>query len=234
MAENPQPMTLKQRIASLNASHINRIPGDLPPIRPKPPVPLDRPVIIHRQKSVNCPLESTNGSVLDASIGNLPNGRRADNLPPPTITRAGTERPKPAPPPLPKRQSSQPCPVLPPRRPTDQSSRRDSLESTSSVVSTVSGTSLSLSRSKSRESTPGRIKAPGWGDCELPPLPVKQIGPSQRKYSADLPKYHNRVPSAPSRSRLIYRTLCQGKLNQRGLHYLLDCRLEGKQTTQAN
>ncbi|ERF68242.1 hypothetical protein EPUS_02698 [Endocarpon pusillum Z07020] len=198
MAQDPQPMTLQQRIAALNASHISRVPGDPPPTRPKPQLPPQRPTISHRQRSINKPPEHINGSVPDTTIGNLPNGTKTPKLPPPPIVHNATDRSKPPPPPLPKRQSSQPCPPLPPRCPTDQISRRDSLESTSSVVSRLSATPTELSRSKSRDSSSGRIKAPAWGEVELPPLPIKQAGLPQRKYSAEKPKYHNRAPSGPA------------------------------------
>jgi transglutaminase-like putative cysteine protease len=199
MAEDPQPMTLQQRIAALNASHINRVPGDPPPSRPKPQIPPHRPVLPLRHESAKTPAGKTNGSRTDNGIGNLPTDVKAEKLPPPPIIRIGLDKSKPAPPPLPKRQSSQPCPALPPRRPAEQSLRRDSFESTSSVLSSVSGTSTGLTSSKSREFSTGRVKAPAWGECELPPLPQKQVGPEQRKYSAERPKYHNRAPSGPLR-----------------------------------
>ncbi len=190
-------MTLQQRIAALNASHVSRVPGDPPPTRSKPQIPLERPAISLRQRSINNPPERVNGSVTDITIGNLPNGTKIPQIPPPPTVHNVTERSKPTPPPLPKRQPSQPCPALPPRRPTDQSSRRDSLESASSVISSVSATPTELSRTKSRDSSSGRIKAPAWGDVELPPLPTKQVALPQRKYSAEKPKYHNRAPSGP-------------------------------------
>lgn len=188
-------MTLQQRIAALNASHINRVPGDAPPTRPKPPIASQRPVITHQSRSVNNPPENVTGSVAETGIGNLPNDTHADQLPPPPLVRNGVEKSKPPPPPLPKRLSTQTCPALPPRRPTDPIVRRDSSESTSSVLSSVSGTSVVLSRSKSRESF-GRVKAPAWRECELPPLPARPSGPTQRKSSAGTQKYHIRAPSA--------------------------------------
>src|SRR5277367_4236729 len=102
MAEDPQPLTLQQRIASLNAAHVVRAPGVPPAVRPKPQVP-KRPVVV-RNKSINNSPEQVNGSIADSTIGNQPNGLRKNGLfPPPTITRptgTGTKQTKSLPPPL--------------------------------------------------------------------------------------------------------------------------------------
>src|SRR3954471_17564523 len=123
MAEDPQPLTLQQRIASLNAAHVVRAPGGLPAIRPKPQVPSKRPVVV-RNKSINNPPERVNGSIADSTIGNQANGLRKNGLiPQPTITRPtenGTKQRRSSPPPLPTRQPSLPPPSLPARRPSEQ------------------------------------------------------------------------------------------------------------------
>lgn len=192
-------MTLRQRIEALNASHVSRGLGEPPPARPKPQIPLNRPGTGNRHSSANNPLEHIGGSVADITIGNLPIGTRSERLPSPPIVHNEPHGSKPAPPPLPKRQSSQPCPALPPRRPSQRNSSHDFVESPSSVFSSVSGTSVARASSKSRESSCGRIKAPAWGDCEIPPLPAKQSGVPPRRYSADKLKYHSWASSGSRR-----------------------------------
>src|ERR1700761_6690602 len=93
MAEDPQPLTLKERIQALNAAHIGRIPGEPPRAssHPPPPIPSRRPVVV-KQHTVNIPPEKVNGSVTDARPGNLP-------APPPSAVKK-------QPPPLPSRNSS--------------------------------------------------------------------------------------------------------------------------------
>merc|ERR1711939_748394 len=90
MAQDPQPLTLQQRIAALNAAHVGRIPGD--PLRPSPSIPTRRPVVV-KQKTFNNPPENVNGSVTDRTIGNQP----APPPPPPARKQ---------PPPLPSRNNS--------------------------------------------------------------------------------------------------------------------------------
>src|SRR5580658_3786108 len=114
MAEDPQPMTLQQRIAALNAAHIGRIPGDPPLPRPKPQIPLKRPVVI-KQRSTNSPPGQLHRSTADTGVGYQPAGAvRQPNTTPPTSTKREDPRAtiltKTPPPPLPKRQPSQPPP----------------------------------------------------------------------------------------------------------------------------
>lgn len=94
MAETEQPMTLRERMALLNAAHVGRIPGE-PPLttRPKPQVPNRRPVV-KQQKTFNIPSENTISTTAQLPVANLPSG------PPPLPTRR-------QPPPLPARKSSQ-------------------------------------------------------------------------------------------------------------------------------
>src|SRR5271170_1354766 len=128
MAEDPQPMTLQQRIAALNAAHIGRIPGDPPLPRPKPQIPLKRPVVI-KQRSSNNPPEQLHRSTADTRVGNQPAGAvRQPNTAPQTST--GREDPratiptKTPPPPLPRGQPTQPPPPLPARRESSQDESR--------------------------------------------------------------------------------------------------------------
>jgi len=202
MAEDPQPLTLQQRIASLNAAHIVRAPGVPPAVRPKPQVPTKRPVVVGN-KSINNSPEQVNSSIADSTIGNPPNGLRKNGLiPPPTITRPignGTKQYRSSPPPLPTRQHSLPPPSLPARRPSEQEIRRDSVESNSSGASGGSaysnGTSqLTIARTRSNDSA-SRVKAPAWGEAELPPLPARGTQATKSQYSSERPKYTVRAPS---------------------------------------
>ena len=164
-------MTLQQRIAALNATHVGRVPSE--PLRPvqvpdraTPQVPNRRPNIV-KHKSINNPPEHLNGSITDTRVGN-----------------------KPAPPPLPSRKKP---PALPSRKDSGDSERRPSIESTTSVYTNGSvTTTANTSRSTSSE----RVKAPAWGECELPALPPKGQVSAPRKYSSDRPKYVNRAPSS--------------------------------------
>ncbi|KAL9109808.1 MAG: hypothetical protein Q9227_005511 [Pyrenula ochraceoflavens] len=202
MAEDPQPQSITQRIAALNQAHIGRVPGDPPLPRPKPPLPTTRP------KSFNNPPAKVVGSVTSNSgIGNEPNGvREKEILSPPQVTRTTSNtlnKQKAVPPPLPTRKSStQPSPALPPRRPTERNERRDSSESTISTISTISGVSINttLANGARRKSTDAAraVKAPAWGDTDLPPLPVRPAEKSttEARSSQDRPKYAVRAPSS--------------------------------------
>ncbi|RMZ89589.1 hypothetical protein DV736_g3202, partial [Chaetothyriales sp. CBS 134916] len=171
MAEDPPPMTLQQRIAALNAAHVGRMPGHshlAPPACPQ--IPTRRP---DRPKpaAVSTPLESGNNSPV---VGPMTAGS------------------KPAPPPLPIRKLP---PPLPARKDSADSERRPSVESSSSAVTSGSDTSRSAA---SRSTSSDRIKAPGWGECELPALPPRGQPPQPRKFSTERPKYINRAPSSDS------------------------------------
>ncbi|KIW60180.1 hypothetical protein PV05_00417 [Exophiala xenobiotica] len=172
MAQDPQPLTLQQRIAALNAAHVGRIPGD--PLRPSPSIPTRRPVVV-KQKTFNNPPENVNGSVTDRTIGNQP----APPPPPPARKQ---------PPPLPSRNNS-----------LDEQRRGSVASTTSSGTNDTNLYKVSTTRTKSTDSA-NRIKAPAWGDCELPPLPARGSHPQPvtRKFSDDKPKYVNRAPSCTS------------------------------------
>ncbi|KIX08347.1 uncharacterized protein Z518_03003 [Rhinocladiella mackenziei CBS 650.93] len=174
MAEDPQPLTLQQRIAALNAAHIGRIPGDPPSSsHPTPPLPTKRPVVV-KQNSINNPPERVNGSVIGSGVGNQP-------VPPPPPARK-------QPPPLPSRNSS-----------LDEQRRGSVASIASSGTNDTTSSRVTSTRTKSTDSA-SRIKAPAWGECELPALPPKGAHhqPVTRKYSDDKPKYVNRAPSSTS------------------------------------
>lgn len=170
MAEEPRAQTIQERIAALNQSQIGRLP-EASPARPYAP----------RNKTVNNPPHELNGSVIDIKvIGNKPAPVRQNGLLPPPTAALEAQKNPPArndcklPPPLPARKSSQPAPALPPRRPSAQTERRVSSESTRSNASysTISTTgTTSTVDSKSRV-----LVAPGWKETELPPLPVREKG----------------------------------------------------------
>ena len=172
MAEDPQPLTLKERIQALNAAHIGRIPGEppRPSSHPPPIVPARRPPAV-KQHTVNNPPAHVNGSVTDSRPGNLP--------------AASPYPPKKQPPPLPSRNS------------TVDEQRRDSVASTvSSGTSDTPFAKTSTIRTKSTDSL-NRVKAPAWGECELPPLPIRNADPSPATRKSDeRPQYVNRAPSA--------------------------------------
>lgn len=163
-------MTLQERIASLNAAHIGRAPGEAPLLatRSKPQIPVKRPIV--KQKSFNLPTENTVSTLAQPAIANLPSG----------------------PPPLPSRRVP---PPLPARKDFQAEERR---------ASVVSGTGsdhiahrVTATRTKSEEDT-GRIKAPAWGDCELPPLPTKADPKQRTKSITERPKPVSRAPSTAS------------------------------------
>lgn len=166
MAEEPRAQTIQERIAALNQSQVGRLP-ETSPARPYAP----------RHKTVNNPPHELNGSVIDIKvIGNKPAPVRQNGfLPPPTSAleaqKNSTKNDCKLPPPLPVRKSSQPVPALPPRRPSAQTERRLSSESTRSNASHSTISTTSTVDSKSRV-----LVAPGWMETELPPLPVREKG----------------------------------------------------------
>ncbi|EXJ84395.1 hypothetical protein A1O3_05062 [Capronia epimyces CBS 606.96] len=172
MAEDPQPLTLQQRIAALNAAHIGRIPGDppRPSLQPAPSIPTRRPAFV-QQHTINNPPERVNGSVTDHKAGNQP-------APPPPARKQ--------PPPLPNRNNS-----------LDDQRRGSVASTTSSGTSEANIPRVSATRTKSTDSA-SRVKAPAWGECELPPLPPRNTHTETttgRKFSDDRPKYANRAPA---------------------------------------
>ncbi|KAJ5584947.1 uncharacterized protein N7459_004747 [Penicillium hispanicum] len=191
MTEEPQLGSIQDRIAALKQSQAQ--PSG------SPEASFLRPIAERSRSANNPPSYHVNGSVLDsASIGNEPADTRAQRSgprPPPTPSPRPEVKPKPkVPPPLPTRKSnrlpppSPPArpevrPALPPRRPTEPS-RRPSLESVKSDVSqstvATTATTPSVGRGASSVSvnsigSNSRIKAPAWGDAELPALPPRRV-----------------------------------------------------------
>ena len=201
MADTAPPMTLQQRIAALSAAqaaHLGRASNDPPVPRPRPQVPFKRPIVI-RQRTINTPPEQVHGTVAHKSTGNQP-----AKSPRQTVTSAASGvpfRPNPnatlprkTPPPLPQRQPSQP-PPLPERQDSSENSRRgsgDSAQSRNGEHTDPDGGPVSNVRSKSTD----RVKAPAWGEEQLPPLPPRGAATKPRSYSTERPKYVNRAPSA--------------------------------------
>lgn len=68
-----------------------------------------------------------------------------------------------------------------------------------SIVDSATSSRVTATRTKSTDSA-SRVKAPAWGECQLPALPPKTTHPGAptRKYSEEKPKYVNRAPSATS------------------------------------
>lgn len=165
-------MTLKERMALLNAAHVGRAPIDFPAtVRPQAQIPERRPTTVTKQKSFNLPSENTISTAAQPPVANLPRG-----LPPPLPTRR-------VPPPLPVRRSSQ-----------DPGFR----ESTDSVKANgYNSPRVVATRTKSEEQG-SRIKAPAWGECELPPLPVKVDPKTRTRSVTHRPPPVNRTSSVSS------------------------------------
>ncbi|KAJ5256910.1 hypothetical protein N7478_013014 [Penicillium angulare] len=183
MADEPQLGSIHERIAALKLSQAARAPGPEPPLFPAG---------ADRSQPVNSPPS------YDESTRNEPASERQHRpaaRPPPTPSPRPELKPKPkVPPPLPTRRDRGPPPppparsefserrpALPPRRPTEEPLRRQSIESITSDAShsTTATTIGSLGRgasSTSVNSTGGsRIKAPAWGETQLPVLPPKRV-----------------------------------------------------------
>ena len=184
MAEDPQPQTLQQRIAMLNAAQVGRAPGEPVFQRVKPSLPAKRPDLASRQ-SVNNPPAATTVSL--SVHHNQPNGTPTNGTrPPPPKVKA-------VPPPLPQRRPSE-SPALPPRRPSEQAERRGSQESAVSITSSISSLALGNSGegsvSKVRDTT-NRIKAPAWDPTNLPKLPL-----GQHERHASIPSLSSKEPKS--------------------------------------
>ncbi|KAJ5953282.1 hypothetical protein N7454_000178 [Penicillium verhagenii] len=193
MTEEPQLGSIQERIAALKLSQATSPSG------PEPP--LFRPPADRGQPSSRPPpsYDETESSFGGDSFRNNPTDARAQRpapkpkVPPPLPTRR--DRPPPPPPPLARPELTERRPALPPRRPTQEQARRPSVESFASDTShsTTATTVNSLGRGASTTSvnstgttgTTGsnRIKAPAWGESDLPVLPPKRI----REDPADVP-----------------------------------------------
>ncbi|RAL01312.1 uncharacterized protein BO80DRAFT_64654 [Aspergillus ibericus CBS 121593] len=189
MAEEPQVMSIQQRIAALKqaqaagqsagteASEPVLVQPTPMPIRPAaPPRPKTFTTATIPNDNTNNHAAGSNGSIYSHSSTSL------NVVPPRPVPRPSTApAPAPAkyktPPPLPARKpSDQQRPALPPRRPT-QPSRKGSLESMASDISRSTTTSAGRTTSTSATSFdagPGRSLPPAWGEADLPPLPPKR------------------------------------------------------------
>ncbi|PYH96579.1 hypothetical protein BO71DRAFT_166433 [Aspergillus ellipticus CBS 707.79] len=185
MAEEPQVMSIQQRIAALKQAQTGQSGGGTEasepvliqptslPVRPAAPPP--------RPKTFTTPIPTDN----DHAAGS--NGSvyyhpppEYDTVPPKPVVPRPATTPATAkhktPPPLPARKpSDQQRPALPPRRPT-QPSRKGSIESMASDMSRSTTTSAGRNTIASTTSidSGGRSLPPAWGEAQLPPLPPKR------------------------------------------------------------
>ncbi|KAL8806786.1 MAG: hypothetical protein Q9200_004913 [Gallowayella weberi] len=199
--EQPQAQSIHARIAALNLGHLGRAPITATPTDHDP---RQRPPPAPRSQTTNIPATLSNGHIVIDGIGNEPNGEKHNGvLPPPSITRTGQKRP--LPPALPpRRQSSQPSPALPPRRSSASLQRKDSSESISSTISTVSAMSGGTngptrtpgSRTPSMDA--GRKLAPIFDQSNLPPLPPKRTPEQVAKRYQDIER--SRMGLKPAKS----------------------------------
>ncbi|KAL8704801.1 MAG: hypothetical protein Q9201_002072 [Fulgogasparrea decipioides] len=201
MAADPsQASSIQARIAALNLGHVGRAPITATPLDDDP---VSRPRLAPRRQTANLPGTVSNDHHINNGVGNEPNGCVHNGvLPPPSITRTGQK--KPPPPALPPRkQSSQYSPALPPRRPSILQ-RRDSAESISSTISSVSAISVGTngtartpgSRTPSMDS--GRKLAPVFDPAQLPPLPPKRTPEQVEKRYQDIER--SRMGLKPTKS----------------------------------
>ncbi|KAJ5690715.1 hypothetical protein N7462_005107 [Penicillium macrosclerotiorum] len=174
MAEEPQLGSIQQRIAALKQAQAAQSGTDPSPFRP----------VTERSKSANNPPSyNVTGSVLDsAAISNEPTDDQIQT--PSALTYTPIRSPDPPPPPARPELPSRPepptrpeaRPALPPRRPTEPL-RRPSQESTLSDASqSTAATSVGRGASTTSLNSNGnsRIKAPAWGDADLPKLPPRR------------------------------------------------------------
>ena len=207
MAEGPQ--SIKSRIAALNLEEVHvPAPGTkptytydtVPPAAkkkpPPPPPPTSRPPALQRLQTVNNPPVLSHAPTAARPLGNQPLGV---NLPPVTPT------PPPALPPRPPPRTigtPRPTPALPPRNPSSRSVRpRESIESISTVGSTISTPSLSSVKTNGTSLSNGsvyQVRAPAFDPSALPPLPAKKAPEDSKKSNATLNAMRsprNQVPS---------------------------------------
>ncbi|KAI6951786.1 hypothetical protein KC321_g17935, partial [Hortaea werneckii] len=210
MADEPEPMSVKDRIAALKLNQVGRVPGHQQPAssrpdygtdattkRPPPPAPPARPNIPPRPQSTNVPTAqhhppSTNGIANQPEVeqptagsnSNGTNGVSRPSLPPRTSTQEKKNGPC-----LPPRVPSGPSPALPPRRPSETPSNSDYAlsrkPSSESVSSTATGrSSLSNTTSGTSRSERFAVRAPSFDPSTLPPLPPRQTEEQKAAYYA--------------------------------------------------
>ncbi|RMY98897.1 hypothetical protein D0860_08421 [Hortaea werneckii] len=210
MADEPEPMSVKDRIAALKLNQVGRVPGQQQPAssqanngtnattkRPPPPPPPARPNVPPRPQSTNVPTAqhhppSANGIANQPEVEqptassntNGTNGMSRPSLPPRTSTQERRNGPS-----LPPRAPSGPSPALPPRRPSETPSISDHAlsrkPSSESVSSTATGrSSLSNTTSGTSRSERFAVRAPSFDPSTLPPLPPRQTEEQKAAYYA--------------------------------------------------
>ncbi|THC98645.1 hypothetical protein EYZ11_001848 [Aspergillus tanneri] len=159
-------MSIQQRIAALKQAQAGQSPEDnTPPFLGSQQIPLpSRPAPL-QNPAINIPPPAYEEALQ----------KPVARPPPPTI--ANGQKPK-VPPPLPARKAPAiQAPALPPRRPSEIS-RKISLESVASDVSRSTSTSAGRTTGTSATSVDSGslrgVRAPAWGETELPPLPPKR------------------------------------------------------------
>ncbi|KAJ5488605.1 hypothetical protein N7539_003495 [Penicillium diatomitis] len=194
MTEELQLGSISERIAALKLSQAAQSSTGA-----EPPHPFIRPAT-ERSRSANIPPSyAVTGTVTNAqTIGNEPASLATQRpaVPPTPSPRLEIKAKKP-PPPLPTRRSGRPPapplppvrsgstesstqgesrPSLPPRRPTQLSHKpsQDSVLSNTSRSSTATSVVRGASSTSVNSVGQSRIKAPAWGETELPSLPPRR------------------------------------------------------------
>ncbi|BDD62225.1 hypothetical protein MPDQ_002137 [Monascus purpureus] len=193
MAEEPQPMSIQQRIAALNKVHIGQgLNGSRPTFRLQPASHLSsQPAALERGE-----LPDDQGKVVV----------HHPNFPPPpqpsTAASASNGTNLRVPPPLPARKlstSSAPPPALPPRIPSGRRNSRESLASDTSLSTTTTTTSASAgTRTPGTSSTTPDaclhpVRAPPWNAKDPVPLP-----PKREQTKAVIDSWSSSKPKLPS------------------------------------
>ncbi|KAG2416878.1 hypothetical protein HFD88_008095 [Aspergillus terreus] len=178
MAEETQVLTIQQRIAALNQAQAAQSPDSAasPFLTSSKPTPLASRPAPRAQPANNHPVNT--------SANNEPEKPQPRPVPrAPSTAPISVQKPK-VPPPLPAR-----APALPPRRPSELS-RKNSLESVASDASRSTSTSAGRTTGTSSSSVASGasygIRAPAWGEAELPALPPRRqdIKPPPRPKTA--------------------------------------------------
>jgi transglutaminase-like putative cysteine protease len=215
--------SIKARIAALNLEEVHAPAPDARPAysydavtakkKPPPPPPTQRPPAYQRQQTVNNPPILSSAPTSARQLGNQPvaaGPRISPALPPRPPPRSSTA----------SNGTPKQTPALPPRRPSDSRSltRRESIESISTVASGISTLSLGSTRTGASNGTGTvyQVRAPAYDPSKLPPLPPKKAEEksatrnamkSKRDYvpSQSLPPNLSKTPEMPSRPSLPVR-----------------------------
>ncbi|KAH8424980.1 uncharacterized protein LDX57_002726 [Aspergillus melleus] len=195
MADEPQAMSIQQRIAALKQAQTGHSPeAATPPFLGSQPTSLpSRPAPSRNQTINNPPADAPPPPYEEVQ-------RKPAVRPPPPAPPIG-QKPK-VPPPLPSRKcSTQSAPALPPRRPSEIS-RKTSLESVASDASRSTSTSAGRTPGTSATSIDSGsvrgVRAPAWGEAELPPLPPKRQEQTSRSRPSTANSSRSRSQSRPS------------------------------------